>query len=78
MVKIGKLSLRYIGRYEILERVRKVAYKLVLSIYMQGVYNVFHIFLLQKYIVVKSTRIIPDHIEIQSYLTRRTRMELGL
>ena len=46
--KSGKLSPRYIGPFEILERIRKVAYRLALPSKMSGVHNVFHISMLRK------------------------------
>ena len=47
--KRGKLTLRFIGPFEILERVRTVAYWLVLPPSMSGVHEVFHISMLWKY-----------------------------
>ena len=44
----GKLLPRYIGPFEILERTRKVAYRLALPTRMSGVHNVFHISMLKK------------------------------
>lgn len=46
----GKLSPRYVGPFEILERVGKVAYKLALPPVLAGVHNVFHASMLRKYI----------------------------
>ena len=47
--KRGKLSSRFIGPFEILERVRIVAYRLALSPSMSGVHEVFHVSMLRKY-----------------------------
>ena len=47
--KWGKLALRYIGPFEILERVGTVAYRLVLPPSLSGVHKVFHVSMLQKY-----------------------------
>ena len=47
--KRGKLSPRFIGPFEILERVDTVAYRLVLPPIMSGVHEVFHVFMLRKY-----------------------------
>ena len=44
--KGGKLSPRYIGPFEILERVGTVAYRLALPPSLSGVHVVFHIFML--------------------------------
>nr|CAD1820567.1 unnamed protein product [Ananas comosus var. bracteatus] len=46
----GKLSPRYIGPYEILERVGPVAYRLALPPNLSGVQNVFHVSVFRKYI----------------------------
>ena len=47
--KRGKLSPRFIGPFEILERVGTVAYRLALSPSMSGVHEVFHVSMLWKY-----------------------------
>ena len=47
--KRGKLSPRYIGPFEILERVDTVVYRLALSSSLSGVHEVFHISMLRKY-----------------------------
>ena len=47
--KRGKLSPRFIGPFEILERVGTVAYRLALSPSMSGVRKVFHVSMLRKY-----------------------------
>ena len=47
--KRGKLSPRFIGTFEILERVDTVAYRLVLPPSMSCVHEVFHVSMLRKY-----------------------------
>ena len=47
--KRGKLSSRFIGPFEILERVSTVAYWLALPPSMSCVHEVFHVSMLQKY-----------------------------
>ena len=47
--KHEKLSSRFIGPYEILERVDTVAYRLALPPSMSGVHEVFHVSMLRKY-----------------------------
>ena len=49
--KQGKLSPRFIGPFEVLERVGvdEVAYRLALPPSLSGVYEVFHVSMLQKY-----------------------------
>ena len=47
--KRGKLSPRFIGPFEILERVGTVAYRLALPPNMPGVHEVFHVSMLRRY-----------------------------
>ena len=47
--KRGKISPRYIGPFEILERVGTVAYRLALPPSLSGVHEVFHVSMLRKY-----------------------------
>ena len=47
--KQEKLSSRFIGPFEILERMGTVAYQLTLSPSMSGVHEVFHVSMLRKY-----------------------------
>ena len=47
--KRGKLSLRFIGPFKILDRVGTVAYRLALSPSMSGVHGVFHVSMLRRY-----------------------------
>ena len=54
--KRGKLSPRFIGSFEILERIDVVAYWLALPPSMSGVHEVFHVSMLQKYTPD------PDHV----------------
>ncbi|XP_062012364.1 uncharacterized protein LOC133728928 [Rosa rugosa] len=46
--KKGKLSPRFVGPFEILERVGDLAYRLALPPSMSGVHNVFHVSMLRK------------------------------
>ena len=47
--KRGNLSPRFIGAFEILERVGTAAYRLALSLSMSGVHEVFHVSMLQRH-----------------------------
>ncbi|GAV82014.1 Chromo domain-containing protein [Cephalotus follicularis] len=47
--KKGKLTPRFIGPFEILERVGPVAYRLALPPSLADVHNVFHVSMLRKY-----------------------------
>ena len=48
--KKGKLSPCYMGSYEIVERIGKVAYRLRLPPELTRIHDVFHVSMLQKYI----------------------------
>ncbi|XP_075499306.1 uncharacterized protein LOC142537698 [Primulina tabacum] len=45
----GKLAPRYVGPYEILQRIGTLAYRLPLPPYLSGIHDVFHVSMLQKY-----------------------------
>nr|GEX09519.1 hypothetical protein [Tanacetum cinerariifolium] len=45
----GKLSLRFLGPFEILDRVGEVSYRLALPLQLSHVHNVFHVLLLRGY-----------------------------
>ena len=47
--KQGKLAPRYIGPFEVLERVDTVAYRLMLPPSLSSVHEVFHVSMLRKY-----------------------------
>ena len=47
--KSGKLSLRFIGPFEILKKVGTIAYRLALPPSMSGVHEVFHVSMLRRY-----------------------------
>ena len=47
--KQGKLSLRYIGPFEVLKRVGTVAYLLALPLSLSSVHEVFHVSMFRKY-----------------------------
>ena len=50
----GKLSPRFIGPYEILERVGPVVYRLALPLELAKLHDVFHVFMLRRYCSDKS------------------------
>ena len=66
--KRGKLSPRYVGPYEILERMGKAAYKLALPAELWGVHPVFHVSMLRKYILDPSHVIAPQEIQLNPTL----------
>ena len=45
-----KLSPRFVGPFEVLERVDEVAYRIALPPALSRIHNVFHEFMLRKYI----------------------------
>ncbi|XP_066163708.1 uncharacterized protein [Oryza sativa Japonica Group] len=65
----GKLALRFVGPYRILERRDEVAYQLELPSNMLGIHNVFHVSQLKKCLRILEEQASPDHIEIQEDLT---------
>ncbi|KAM6586975.1 hypothetical protein CsatA_009580 [Cannabis sativa] len=48
--KRGKLSPRYVGPFQILDKVGSVAYRIALPPSLSGVHNVFHVSQLRKYV----------------------------
>ncbi|XP_055961457.1 uncharacterized protein LOC126678232 [Mercurialis annua] len=67
--KRGKLSPKYVGPYEIIERIGAVAYKLDLPLDMSQVHPVFHISMLRKYIADPSHVIQPQAVEVNGELS---------
>ena len=47
--KKGKLSPRYVGPFEILERIRSITYRLELPPEIANVHPIFHVSMLRKY-----------------------------
>ena len=62
--KKGKLSPRYVGPYEILERIGNVAYKLALPSELGGVHPAFHVSMLRKYLPDPSHVIQPQDVQL--------------
>ena len=67
--KRGKLSPRYIGPFEIVEKIGSVAYRLDLPEELSRVHNVFHIYMLRKYILDPSHVIEAPEIELRDDLS---------
>ncbi|XP_057518433.1 uncharacterized protein LOC130799348 [Amaranthus tricolor] len=65
----GKFSPRFIGPYEVLERIGEVAYRLALPMNLAKVHNVFHISQLRKCVHDPSHIIQPETIELDETLT---------
>ncbi|KAG8481265.1 hypothetical protein CXB51_026038 [Gossypium anomalum] len=65
----GKLSPRFIGPYEIIERIGPVAYRLALAPELDRIHNVFHVSMLRRYRSDPSHVISPTEVEIQPDMT---------
>ena len=67
--KKGKLSSRFIGSYEVLERIGPVAYHLALSSKLAKLHKVFHVSMLRRYRTDES-HILPVHdVQVQADLS---------
>ncbi|XP_021751458.1 uncharacterized protein LOC110717128 [Chenopodium quinoa] len=71
--KKGKFSPKYIGPYEILQRISNVAYRLALYMDLSKVHDVFHVSQLRRYIPDKSHVLQPETIELDQILTYEER-----
>ncbi|MEQ5253555.1 hypothetical protein, partial [Escherichia coli] len=71
--KKGKLSPRFIGPYEILERVGNLAYRLALPIELDRVHNVFHVSQLKRYVPDVSHVLEPEGLTMDDSLTYKER-----
>ena len=67
--KRGKLRPRYIGPYEITQRVGAVAYQLALPTDMSRVHDVFHVSMLRKYVADPFHILTPYQLPIREDLT---------
>ena len=67
--KKGKLSPKFVGLFEILKRIGKVAYKLALPSTLARVQNVFHVSMLRKYIPDPSHVLNYEQLKIKDNLT---------
>ncbi|KAA3470768.1 RNA-directed DNA polymerase-like protein [Gossypium australe] len=65
----GKLSPRFIGPYETIERVGPVAYRLLLPSELGKIHNVFHVSMLRRYRSDPSHVIAPTEVDIQPDLS---------
>ena len=67
--KKGKLSPRFIGPYEVIEKVGPVAYCLALPPELENIHNVFHVSMLRRYRSNPSHVVSSDSIELRQDLT---------
>jgi len=65
----GKLSPRFIGPYEVLERVGPLAYRLALPPELEKIHNVFHVSMLRRYRSDPSHVLPVEEIEVNPDLT---------
>ncbi|XP_042972760.1 uncharacterized protein LOC122304545 [Carya illinoinensis] len=67
--KKGKLSMRYIGHFQILEKVGYAAYRVALPDYFGKIHDVFHVSSLKKsFRQQESSFVDPELIQLQLYL----------
>ena len=64
------MSPRYIGPYQIIKRVGRVAYRLELRPELARVHNVFHVSMLHHYVSDPSHVILPQQLEISPDLRK--------
>ena len=67
--KRGKLSPRYIGPYEIIDKVGEVAYRLSLPSELANIHDVFHVSMLRKYVADPSHILKEQPIQLKENLT---------
>ncbi|KAL0560249.1 hypothetical protein IC582_000649 [Cucumis melo] len=67
--KKGKLSPRFVGPFEILERIGSVVYRLALPPSLSVIYDVFHVTMLRKYITDPSHVVDYEPLEIDENLS---------
>jgi len=65
----GKLSRKYIGPYEVIEKLNPVAHRLSLPTELEYVHNVFHVSQLRKYVPDPNHVIEPEPIKLAEDLT---------
>jgi hypothetical protein len=65
----GKLSPRYVGPFEILEKIGVVAYRLALPPNLSGIHNLFHISMLRKYVPDPTHVLESEPLQVQANMT---------
>ena len=71
--KKGKLSPRYVGLFEIIERIDKVAYQLALPPALSNLHDVFHVSMLKKYLHDPSHVLSYKSLDLDPKLTYKER-----
>ena len=67
--KKGKLSPRFIGPYEVIEKVGPLAYRLTLPPKLEKIHSVFHVSMLRRYRLDPSHVVATETIELRPNLT---------
>ena len=67
--KKGKLSPRFIGPYEVLERIGPVDYRLALPLELVKLHNVFHVLMLRRYRYDESHILPMQDVQVQANLS---------
>ena len=67
--KNGKLSPRFIGPYDVIEKVGPMAYRLTLPLELEKIHNVFHVSMLRRYRSDPLHVVSSETIELRSDLT---------
>ena len=67
--KTRKLSPRFIGPFEITQKVGRLAYRIALPPYLVGMHDVFHVSMVRKYIANPNVIVEYEPLEIQEGLT---------
>ncbi|XP_057443946.1 uncharacterized protein LOC130736116 [Lotus japonicus] len=68
-IKSKKLTPKFIGSYQITERVGPVAYRIALPPFLSNIHDVLHVSQLQKYMADDSHVLEPDDIQLKDDLT---------
>jgi len=71
-LKCRKLTSRFVGPFEIVEKIGAVAYRVALPSSLSNLYDVFHVSQLRKYVYDESHVIQVDELEVRDNLTVET------
>jgi len=69
VLKSRKLTLRFIGPYQITQRIGPTAYEIALPPHLANLHNVFHVSQLRKYVVSLDHVLEADHVQVREDLT---------
>ncbi|XP_028062622.1 uncharacterized protein LOC114265951 [Camellia sinensis] len=69
----GKLAPRYVGPYEVLEKINPVTYRVALPPVMEHMHNVFHVSMLRNYLRDPLHVIEPTHVLLKDDYTYKER-----